>query len=684
MVEWGRCEPTPTFHKRDLTMTSPLSSLELFQSKLFFALIPLILAATTINVPIVIAGDEEWRPLDPADLALKAPVVEPNADAEAIFWDIRIDDGGQNDLVLSHYVRIKIFTERGREKHSKIEIPFVSGIKIKDIAARTIKSDGSLVELLKADIIEKTIVKVSGLKLRTKTFVFPGIELGAIVEYKWKEVVSNASAHNLRLQFQRDIPVQSITYRIKPAKIGSLDVRAFNMQKPVFQKEKNGFEITTVTNMPAFRDEPMMPPEDGVRSWAMVKYVNLFTLLTGYNALATQVYYGSQTFMKVDKEIKRKAEEIVAGATTPEEKVEKIFAFCRTSIKNTDDKTSGFSEEELEKLKDNKKPADTLKRGVGPGIDVNLLFAALVNGAGLDARIALLPDRGRRLFDKNVVIPGALRPSNIAVRFGEAWKFFDPGLRYINPGMLRWQEEGVDALIVGSPAIWWRTPLSPPAKSKEKRVATLRLDENGTLEGDVSVEYTGHLAVERKALNDEDSPTEQEENLKQAVKNRLSSAELTNIIIENATDPTKPFVYKYHVRVPEYAPRTGKRLFLQPGFFHKGVNALFSSGTRRHPIYFHFPWSEEDKVTISLPKGYALENADRPAPIHAGAVSKYDVRIAVTTDQTTLIYNRTFFFGGNDAILFPVDSYETLKQLFDAINKSDNHMITLKQSGSTN
>lgn len=664
-------------------MNTPSSSPKKSRSNLFrILLIASFLIVSIVNGPVATADEERWRPLSPSDLALKAPVVEPDADAEAIFWDIRIDDGGQDDLVLSHYVRVKIFTERGREKHSKIEIPFYRGIKIKDIAARTIKLDGSTVELLETDILEKTIVKVSGLKLRTKTFAFPGIEPGAIIEYKWREVISNASAHNLRLQFQRDIPVQSITYRIKPSKMGSLDVRAFNMANPTFQKEKNGFSVTTVSNVPAFRDEPMMPPEDNVRSWAMLKYVNFFTMLSGYSALATQLHYGSESFMKVDKEIKAKAEELIAAAKTPDEKLQKIFDFCRT-IKNTDDKTLGFSEEQLEKLKENKKPADTLKRGVGPGIDVNLLFAALVNAAGLDARIALVPDRGRSLFDKNVVIPGALRPSNIAVRSGDSWKFFDPGLRYITPGMLRWQEEGVDALIVGAPAIWTKTPLSPPANSKEKRVATLQLDENGTLEGDVTVEFTGHLAVERKVFNDEDSPQQREENLKEAVKKRMSSAELTNIIIENATDPTKPFIYKYHVRVPEYAPRTGKRLFLQPAFFRRGIAALFSAGTRRHPIYFRFPWSEEDKITISLPKGYVLENADRPAPITASGVCGLEIGMGVTTDKTTLIYNRTFYFGGKDMILFPVETYPTLKRIFDEVERADNHMITLKQDGST-
>jgi hypothetical protein len=134
------------------------------------------------------------------------------------------------------------------------------------------------------------------------------------------------------------------------------------------------------------------------------------------------------------------------------------------------------------------------------------------------------------------------------------------------------------------------------------------------------------------------------------------------------------------VKVPEYAQRTGKRLFIQPAFFHKGVEPLFSAGERRYPVYFRFPWSEEDNVTLTLPKGYVLDNADRPAPISAGAVSKYEVKMGITKDQTTLTYGRSFYFGGDDAILFPVENYPLLKQLFDGIHKADNHMITLRQN----
>src|SRR6266576_5090308 len=97
------------------------------------------------------AGDD-WLPVNPAELALKAPVVEKDADAEALFWEVRLSDDAQNGIprtVLRHYIRIKVFTERGRESQSKIDIPFLGNWNIQDIAARTIKPDGSIVELKK-------------------------------------------------------------------------------------------------------------------------------------------------------------------------------------------------------------------------------------------------------------------------------------------------------------------------------------------------------------------------------------------------------------------------------------------------------------------------------------------------------------------------------------------------------
>ena len=83
--------------------------------------------------------DEAWRTVAPAELALETPQVEPDADAEAIFWEVWLDDKKRSRLSYNHYVRVKIFTERGREKFSKLDIPFYKGRKVEDVAARVIR-----------------------------------------------------------------------------------------------------------------------------------------------------------------------------------------------------------------------------------------------------------------------------------------------------------------------------------------------------------------------------------------------------------------------------------------------------------------------------------------------------------------------------------------------------------------
>ncbi|MGI8920038.1 MAG: hypothetical protein ACR2H6_15710 [Pyrinomonadaceae bacterium] len=251
-------------------------------------------------------------------------------------------------------------------------------------------------------------------------------------------------------------------------------------------------------------------------------------------------------------------------------------------------------------------------------------------------------------------------------------------------GMLRWQEEGQEALLSDpKQPTWISTPMSPPELSKVKRTAQLTLADDGTLEGDVRVEYFGHMGVERKEWDDDDSPVQREETLRESIKSRMSTAEISNIKIENVTDLIKPFVYSYHIKVAGYAQRTGKRLFLEPAFFQHGNGPLFSASARKYDVYFNYPWSEEDEVKITLPAGYALDNADAPAPFESPGVSGYKPTLGVTDDRKGLVFRRNFFFGGKNSIIYPVTGYDRLKAYFDALHKSDGHTVTLKQSAST-
>jgi hypothetical protein len=649
-----------------------MSSYRFLKSLLILPCLLFLLPAT-----VWAGGDDEWRPLDPADLALKAPVVEKDADAEAIFWEVRIDDSLAEELSLKNYIRIKVFTERGKESQSKIDLPYSGSNRIKDIAARVIKSDNTIVELKKDDVFERTIVKANGVKVKAKSFALPSVEPGSIIEYRWREVVPNGSANKLRLKFQRDIPIQNISYFLKPY-MGMRYVSFHMADEAKFVKDKNGFSRLTMTNMPAYHEEPRMPPEDEVRSWVFLYYSEELKIEEDkyWKEFGKKLYEVTKDDMKVNDDVKNAVAGIVGNATAAEEKLHLIYDFCRTKIKNISDDASGISADERKKIKESKSPGETLKRGMGTGGNIDMLFAALAK--------ALAGNRDDLFFNKGLANATFLESSFIAVKVGEQWEYYSPAEMYTPFGMLGWREEGVETLIADAKEpIWAKTPISPPEKSMEKRTGKLRLLEDGTLEGDIQIEYTGHIGFDKKEYDDDDSPAQREETLRNSVKARMSTAELSDIKIENVTDPIKPYTYSFHVRVPGYAQRTGKRIFLQPAFFEHGLSPIFSSSDRKHAIYFQYPWLEEDNVTIDLPTGYALDSADSPGPIEVGKISEYKPTIGITKDGKTLSYKRHFFFGGGASILYPVATYPNMKALFETINKADNHTITLKQTATT-
>ncbi|MBC8030341.1 MAG: DUF3857 and transglutaminase domain-containing protein [Pyrinomonadaceae bacterium] len=647
-------------------------------------LLPLFIVCLGLVMSGAVFAGDDWRPVTPEELASKIPVVEKDADAEAIFWEVRIDDSQPEELSFKNYIRVKIFTDRGREKQSNIDIRYSGAARVKDIAARVIKADGTIVELKKDDVFERTIAKANGVKEKAKSFALPGVEPGSIIEYRWRDVHPGGSANRMSLHFQRDIPLQSVSYFLKP--FMGMRYLPFRMGETRFVKDKDGFSRVTMTNMPAFREEPRMPPEDEVRSWVFLYYTqdNKIDVAKYWQDNGKAYFEYAKDAMKVNDEVQAAIPGIVGDASTPEEKLRRIYDFCRTKIKNFSDDASGLSEDERKKLKANKSPAETLKKGMGSGGNIDMLFGALAKAAGFDARLALSGNRSEMFFDRALSNVSFLQSAFIAVRVGDGWQYFSPAEMYTSFGMLGWPEEMQETLITDAKEPFWtKTSTSPPEKSAAKRSAKLHLLDDGTLEGDVRIEFTGHLAFDRKEYDDDDSPSQREETLRNSVKARLSTAEVSNIKIENVTDPIKPFVYSYRIRVPGYAQRTGKRIFLQPGFFEHGHRPLFSGTERKHPVYFNYPWLEEDEVSIELPAGYTLDNADSPSPIKAGEIAAYNPSISASTDGKLLVYRRRFFFGAGGHILFPVESYTAIKTLFDAINKADNHTITLKQTAAS-
>jgi hypothetical protein len=632
----------------------------------------------------------DWRPIVPQDLALKQSKVDPNADAETLFRDIRIENGvpGSVEHATTNYLRIKIFNSRGAENYSKVKIEYSAKAHISDLAGRTIHPDGTIVDLEKDAIFDQVETKRTGYQEKIISFVLPSVQPGSIIEYCWKmsqkEVFSD---HYLPLELQTDYPVDEVTFHFKASSspyalrpgLHTPEVRllTFGCSSTV-QPDTKGFLSITFHNVPAYRDEPFSPPGHSAKQWVLIDQERNPDLqnFAYWPAVGHEIYTTAKEHIKINREIKGTAAEIVSHGKTDEEKLALLADYCRTNITNTQAGT--LTPEERKKLPVNLNTIDTFKRGSGNPSDIHYLFIALAQAAGYDARVALVSDRAVFPFTPDTQSRYFVSARRAAVFVNGDWKFFYMGDDPTPPGILNWRHQGVWALIPHQvEPLWTQTPLLTAAQSKRDRIADLKLTPEGDLEGDVRELYWGNEAISWRSDHGKQNDAERQQFIEETTRKRFPEFQLTNISVTASPNLTLPVGVSYHLLVKGYAQRTGKRLFLRPSFFTAGEQAYFTADERTNPIYFHYPWTEADSIDVHLPVGFELDHAEQPAPIESQNVAKYGITITFDRSSNTLHYRRAFVVGKDHVQSLDPQDYKPIQAFFDKVHANDEHLLTL-------
>jgi len=219
-----------------------------------------------------------------------------------------------------------------------------------------------------------------------------------------------------------------------------------------------------------------------------------------------------------------------------------------------------------------------------------------------------------------------------------------------------------------------------PADGNETRKAIVKLNDEGTLEGTVTIELNGQRALAYRLENYDEQQDKRESMIKDDVTRHISNAEVTGITIENFSDISKPIIQHYSIKIPNYAQKTGKRMFFQPGLFEYGETPIFASADRKYDVSFRYPWSEDDSVNITFPDTYAVDNGESPGSIADNSkIISDDVSIRLDASKSQLYYVRKFYCGSKGSVFFSVGNYTALKGLFDVIHKNDSQQLSIKQ-----
>jgi Domain of Unknown Function with PDB structure (DUF3857)/Transglutaminase-like superfamily len=627
--------------------------------------------------PIVRAGDG-FQSVSSEELKMTSEPLAPGAPAIILFRQVDRDDSGLTAHE-NNYVRIKILTEEGR-KYADVEIPFLKeeGNNVVSIKARTIRPDGSIVNF-QGKPFEKSIVKAKGLKYMAKTFTLPDVQVGGIIEYSYTIDLPELFLINSHWILSNELFTKRAKFSLKPY------AREFNvtwtwqgLPEGSAQPKSGADNIIRleVNNIPAFRTEDYMPPENELKARVDFAYSE-----DTFERDPVQFWKrkGKKLNDKVESFIgKRRAMEeavarIVAPNDPPEVKLEKIYARVQ-QVRNTSyevEKSEQQRKREKEKTASNVEEVWT--KGYGNGTQLTWLFLALARAAGLEAYGVLASDRRNYFFNPSSMDSNRLDTNVVLVKVNGKDVYCDPGGAFTPLGLLMWPETGVTGLRLDKDGgAWIKTMVPESSASRVDRHANLTLAETGDLEGKLTITFTGLEGMKRRLAERNEDDTARKKSLEDEVKEYIPAAsevELTNK--PDWSSSSTPLVAEYNLKIPGWGAKAGRRTMLPAGIFSATEKRVFDHTERVHPIYFEFPSEKLDDVTITLPPGWQVSSVPSPQD---QAVTIVGYTLKVERDKGAVHLTRKLRLN---LVLLETQYYPGLRDFFQMVRKGDEEQIVL-------
>ena len=666
------------------------------------------------------AAAQEWPPVTDEEKAHKDCPQQPGAPAIVL---CREEVTSHKTWTTSCYFRLKILTPAGRER-ANIEIPIVKGwTMITDLKARVVRPDGVSMPF-NGQVFEKTVLRSGGIKVTVKTFALPDVDVGSIIDYRYRIVPDNekTSAKGLEAledlfggywkpqeggmdteegilffpvatwEAQTDLFTRRVRFGYEPSPY--LGTRLAELaQKPMIFSwvtrwlpgaEPSGDHLRIeleLKDIPAFEPEEFMPPESSQRMEVRLFYVagTVGTPDDYWREESQNWRKGLEKFMRKAGTAVPEAVKTVAGLTDPAVKIRALYERAQR-IKNLSyDRTLTSRNRKELGIKNNLGVADVLKNNYGLRSDITRTFVALAAAAGFPARVVRVATRDDKLFEVNLCDLYSQFDTELAVvQVDGADHFYDPANPYCPPGLVRWNCSSTAMLdpandppsVVKTPV---KTPAGTPEQALTRREIVLRLDAEGNLAGTVKVRLGGQEGLGRRLEHLNNDAVEVKKDLEAELGDILpAGAKVTLRNVENLRNSAYEVVAEFDVSLPGLATRAGDRTLLPVSPLLGLKQHPFRHARRKHPISFAYPYRVSDDIVISLPDGVSVESVPTP---RNESTDGFDYSLACSVESgTTLHIQRDFILKKCD---FPASFYDAIRAFFDRVRAADEEQAVL-------
>ena len=655
----------------------------MFMRRMCFS--PLVILFLSTFLPSGARAGDEWLPIDPAELKMTSDPLAPGA--PAIYLYRQVD---RNDKLTAsseyNYLRIKILTEEGR-KYANIEIPFVKeSFKVSGIRARTIRPDGSIVNF-DGKVYENTIVKSKSEKYLAKTFSMPEATVGSIVEYSFNYDFGDYTLNNSRWILSEELFTKHAKFSLKPyADYGwrVVWVSPAGLPKDTVPAKEDPDHVIRMeaNNIPAFQTEDYMPPENEL------KFRVTFIYHDGVPEMNADKYWANfgkkqngavESFVNKRKAMEQAVAQIVSPNDTGMVKLRKIYERTQ-QIRNLSYEVSKTEQEQKrEKLKEASNAEELWKNQFGSGWDITWLFLGLVRAAGFEAYGCRVSGRNEYFFHKDRLNSAELDANVVLVKLEGKELYFDPGAAFTPFGLLPWVESGVVGLKLDKDGGKWITTSLPDSDAaRVERKGDLKLLDDGSLEGKLTVTWTGLEGMWRRLEQRNQDETSRKKFLEDDVKESIALGSE----VELASQPDwknseTALSAEFTVKVPGFASSAGRKVLLPASLFSANEKHMFEHSERVYPIYFAYSFKKLDDITIELPLGWKVTTMPKPID-HDAKAAEFKLNVE---DQKGVLHIRREL--RMDVTIAPKDVYPALRGFYQMVRTEDEQQIILQPGGAS-
>jgi hypothetical protein len=612
------------------------------------------------------AWAQDWLPIDPHELQMTSEPNAPGAPAVYLYRQVDRDDANSFETA---YVRIKILTEEGL-KYANVEIPFNELIEsVGFIHARTIQPNGPSIDF-DGKVYEKPLVKAQGARLLAETFTLPNVQVGSIIEYRFRIQRSRGWIYDSHWILSEDLFTERAKFSLQSNRNFTL---RWSWPRGLPEgtappKNEHGFIRMEAQNIPAVVEEEYMPPENEMRFRVDFIYdadAGETDPSAFWKKRSKRFYSAVQSFTDSRRVLTQAIGEIISPADAPESKLRKLYARV-AQIDNLSFESRSEQEAKQRKAESIHDVGDVWQKGYGDRQQITWLFLALVRAAGFEADPVLVSTRDRYFFDRRSMNPAELNSSIVLAKLDNTEWYFDPGTPFTPFRMLPWWETGVEGLrLTKDGGIWVNTPVPGAADSRIERKASLKFDR-GTLAGKLTVTYTG-LEASALRLNQRD---QDETARKQVLEDEVARAIPTgiNVTLTNVPDWNgwdTPLVAQYDLEVPGWGTGAGRRVLLPVGLFGAAEKSPFQHAARTQPLYFDYPYQHLDDISIELPAPWVADSVPQARNVDLKAIA---YRTTLDNGHQTLHFTRELKSG---LLLIDAKGYDNLRNFYQTVRAAD-------------